>query len=54
VAAFLEGRIGFLDIAPTVAEALAAVEGAPAADLEELVEADTAARRAAARGLVPA
>jgi 1-deoxy-D-xylulose-5-phosphate reductoisomerase len=54
VAAFLEGRIGFLDIAATVAEALAAVDGAPAGDLGELVEADAVARRAAERRLVPA
>src|SRR3990172_2075832 len=32
VAAFLEGRIGFLDIAATVADALESVSGAPARD----------------------
>ena len=53
VAAFLEGRVGFLDIAGTVAEALAAVDGTPAADLEELEAADAEARRAAGR-LAPA
>lgn len=51
VAAFLEGRIAFVDIAPTVEDALAAVEGAPARDLAELVEADAEARRVAARRL---
>jgi 1-deoxy-D-xylulose-5-phosphate reductoisomerase len=45
VAAFLEGRIGFLDIPALVDEALATVEGAPARDLDELSEADGAARR---------
>ena len=54
VEAFLAGRIGFLDIAATVEEALGAVEGAPARDLDDLVEADGAARRAAERRLVPA
>lgn len=54
VEAFLAGRIGFLDIAATVEEALGAVEGAPARDLHDLVEADGAARRAAERRLVPA
>jgi 1-deoxy-D-xylulose-5-phosphate reductoisomerase len=45
VAAFLEERIGFLDIAPLVADALAGVDGTAARDLAELVEADTEARR---------
>jgi 1-deoxy-D-xylulose-5-phosphate reductoisomerase len=49
VRAFLEGRIGFLDIAGAVEDVLARVDGAPANDLGELVEAD---RRA--RDLVPA
>jgi 1-deoxy-D-xylulose-5-phosphate reductoisomerase len=44
VAAFLEGRIGFLDIAALVEDALGHVDGAPAADLEELREADRQAR----------
>jgi 1-deoxy-D-xylulose-5-phosphate reductoisomerase len=48
VAAFLAGSIGFADIAATVARALETVEGAPARDLDDLVEADAAARRAAA------
>ena len=45
VAAFLEGRIGFLEIASLVEGALADVEGGPARDLQELVEADAEARR---------
>jgi 1-deoxy-D-xylulose-5-phosphate reductoisomerase len=45
VAAFRIGRLGFLDIAAVVEEALANVEGAPARDLEELSEADAQARR---------
>jgi 1-deoxy-D-xylulose-5-phosphate reductoisomerase len=49
VAAFLEGRIGFLDIAAIVADALGSVSGTPARDLEDLVVADAEARRAAAR-----
>ena len=51
VAAFLEGRLPFLGIAETVEEALADVDGAPARNLDDLVEADTAARRLAERGL---
>ena len=47
VAAFLAGRIGFLDISTLVEDALEAVDGAPAGDLEELVEADMQARRLA-------
>jgi 1-deoxy-D-xylulose-5-phosphate reductoisomerase len=45
VAAFLERRIGFLEIASLVEDALAEAEGAPARDLSELVEADGEARR---------
>jgi 1-deoxy-D-xylulose-5-phosphate reductoisomerase len=41
---FLDGRIGFLDIPALVEDVLARVEGAPARDLRELVEADTRAR----------
>jgi 1-deoxy-D-xylulose-5-phosphate reductoisomerase len=48
VDAFLDGRIPFLAIADVVAEALAAADGAPAHDLDELVEVDAAARRVAA------
>ena len=51
VAAFLGGRIGFLDIASVVEETLADVDGAPARDLNDLVAADTEARRLASRGL---
>ena len=51
VAAFLEGRIGFLDLAELVAGALAEVDGAEARDLEELVVADAAARRLAGERL---
>jgi 1-deoxy-D-xylulose-5-phosphate reductoisomerase len=45
VAAFLEERLSFLGIAEVVADALDAIEGAPARDLGELVEIDAAARR---------
>jgi 1-deoxy-D-xylulose-5-phosphate reductoisomerase len=48
VDAFLDGRIPFLAIADVVAEALAAADGAPARDLDELVEVDSQARRVAA------
>jgi 1-deoxy-D-xylulose-5-phosphate reductoisomerase len=44
VAAFLEGRIGFLEIASRVAEVLDRVDGAAARDLDELCEADARAR----------
>ena len=54
VAAFLEGRLAFADIAAVVEETLARVDGAPARDLDDLVAADDEARRLAARGLQPA
>jgi 1-deoxy-D-xylulose-5-phosphate reductoisomerase len=54
VAAFLDGRLPFLGIAAVVEEALAAVSGAPALDLDDLVAADREARRLAERSLVPA
>jgi 1-deoxy-D-xylulose-5-phosphate reductoisomerase len=54
VAAFLDGRLGFLEISEVVAETLDAVDGAPARDLDDLVEADGQARRLAARRLQPA
>ncbi|MCY7304127.1 MAG: 1-deoxy-D-xylulose-5-phosphate reductoisomerase [Thermoleophilia bacterium] len=54
VEAFLGGRIGFLDIADTVAGALDEVDGSPARDLSDLVAADAEARRLAERRLVPA
>jgi 1-deoxy-D-xylulose-5-phosphate reductoisomerase len=44
VAAFLEGRIGFLDIASLVESVLGEVEGAAASDLDDLHEADARAR----------
>jgi 1-deoxy-D-xylulose-5-phosphate reductoisomerase len=44
VQAFLEGAIRFLDIDAAVADVLARVEGAPARDIEEVVEADRKAR----------
>jgi 1-deoxy-D-xylulose-5-phosphate reductoisomerase len=51
VAAFLAGRLPFLGIAATVEETLGEVDGAPARDLADLVEADAAARSLARRGL---
>jgi 1-deoxy-D-xylulose-5-phosphate reductoisomerase len=51
VAAFLAGRLPFLGIAATVEETLAEVDGSPARDLADLVEADADARRLAERGL---
>ena len=56
VAAFLAGRLPFLGIAGVVEETLDAVDGAPAGDLDELVQADAEARRLAenaAGALVP-
>ena len=50
-AAFLEGRLPFLGIAATVEETLAGIAGAPAHDLDEMVDADAEARRLAERGL---
>jgi 1-deoxy-D-xylulose-5-phosphate reductoisomerase len=47
VEAFLAGRLSFLGIAGAVEEALAAADGAPARDLDELREVDAAARRVA-------
>lgn len=44
VQAFLERRIRFLDIDGAVADVLARVDGAPARDADELVEADRSAR----------
>src|SRR6266540_500413 len=51
VAAFLAGKLPFLAIAEVVAEALAAVDGAPARDLDDLITADAEARRHAEGGL---
>ncbi|MEX0674522.1 MAG: 1-deoxy-D-xylulose-5-phosphate reductoisomerase [Gaiellaceae bacterium] len=53
VAAFLEGRLPFLGIADVVERALSSVDGVPAGDLGELVEADAEARRAAESMLEP-
>ena len=47
VAAFLDGKIGFLDIAVLVEDALAGIDGSAARDVTELVEADAEARRLA-------
>ena len=47
VGAFLDRKIGFVEIAPLVEEALDGVDGAPARDLDDLVEADAQARRLA-------
>src|SRR2546428_6404714 len=44
VAAFLAGRLPFLAIAEVVADALERVDGVPARDLDDLVEADRRAR----------
>ena len=54
VGAYLAGRLRFTDIADVVAETLASVDGAPARDLDDLVEADGQARRLAERRLQPA
>ncbi|HET8528002.1 MAG TPA: 1-deoxy-D-xylulose-5-phosphate reductoisomerase [Gaiellaceae bacterium] len=51
VAAFLAERLPFLAIAEVVADVLARVDGAPARDLDDLVEADGVARRLAEEGL---
>ncbi len=45
VAAFLQGRLSFLGIAEAVEDALARVDGAPARDLDDLLQADAEARR---------
>jgi 1-deoxy-D-xylulose-5-phosphate reductoisomerase len=54
VAAFLAGRLPFLGIAEAVEETLGAVNGEPARDLADLVEADAEARQIAERGAAPA
>ena len=48
------GLLSETEIADTVASVLESTDGAPARDLADLVEADKAARLAAARGLLPA
>src|SRR5437868_9435174 len=47
VAAFLDSRLPFLGIAEVVAETLAACDGAPGRDLDDLVAVDNEARRLA-------
>ncbi len=47
VEAFLQRRIGFLDIAGVVASVLTAIGERPAGDLEQVLDADAEARRAA-------
>jgi 1-deoxy-D-xylulose-5-phosphate reductoisomerase len=54
VHAFLDGRIRFVEIAGLVQDALDAVEGGPARDLAQLVEADEEARSLAQGRLAPA
>jgi len=49
VEAFLAGRLSFLAIAETVEETLASLDGKPASELTELIEADAEARRLAQR-----
>jgi len=44
VAAFLDGRLPFLEIAAVVSDALERAEGAPARDLADLMEVDRSAR----------
>ncbi|HKT45118.1 MAG TPA: 1-deoxy-D-xylulose-5-phosphate reductoisomerase [Gaiellaceae bacterium] len=44
VAAFLDGRLPFLEIAAVVADALERADGSPARDVDDLVEVDRAAR----------
>jgi 1-deoxy-D-xylulose-5-phosphate reductoisomerase len=44
VAAFLDGRLPFLSIAEVVADAIERVDGAPANDIDDLLEADARAR----------
>ena len=51
VAAFLAGRLPFLQIPAVVEEALAAADEAAPRDLDDLTEADTAARQLAEREL---
>jgi 1-deoxy-D-xylulose-5-phosphate reductoisomerase len=51
VAAFLDGRLPFLGIAEVVEETLERSTGAPARDLDGLIEADAEARSVAERGM---
>jgi 1-deoxy-D-xylulose-5-phosphate reductoisomerase len=54
VAAFLDERLPFLAIAETVEDTLDRADGAPAGDLDDLVEADAQARRLAEERLAVA
>jgi 1-deoxy-D-xylulose-5-phosphate reductoisomerase len=54
VAAFLDERIGFTEIAPLVEDVLGAVDGSAARGLEELVDADAEARGLAERAMARA
>jgi 1-deoxy-D-xylulose-5-phosphate reductoisomerase len=54
VQAFLERRIGFLEIAALVEDALERADGAPARDLDDLLTADAEARRLAEREITVA
>jgi 1-deoxy-D-xylulose-5-phosphate reductoisomerase len=51
VEAFLDGRLPFLGITDVVEATLDEVDGEPARDLDELIEADAEARKLAERGL---
>ena len=51
VEAFLHARLPFLAIAETVADTLETVDGAPARDLDDLLEADAGARHTARNAL---
>jgi 1-deoxy-D-xylulose-5-phosphate reductoisomerase len=44
VAAFLQGQLPFLAIAEVVADVLERVDGAPARDVDDLLDADAEAR----------
>jgi 1-deoxy-D-xylulose 5-phosphate reductoisomerase len=50
----LEGRLSFLGIAEVVGETLAAADNDPVRDLDDLVEADRAARALAEGALAAA
>jgi 1-deoxy-D-xylulose-5-phosphate reductoisomerase len=51
VAAFLAGKLSFLDVAEVVVDTLDAADGSPARDLDDLVAADAEARRHAEESL---
>jgi 1-deoxy-D-xylulose-5-phosphate reductoisomerase len=54
VQAFLDGRLPFLGISDVVEATLDEVDGEPAGDVDELMEADAEARKLAERGLAVA